>query len=145
MAEIHVCPGPELTAAQLYDLLVLRSAVFVVEQQCPYLDPDGHDLSPGTVHLWAASPDHPIAAALRVLDDADGVRIGRVVTHADHRGEGRAAELMQAALDVIGDRPSTLEAQSHLTAWYERFGYAVSGAEYVEDGIPHLSMSRPGV
>ena len=132
----------ELDTATLYALLKLRSEVFVVEQECVYLDPDGRDTEPGTQHVWLED-EHGPAAYLRILDDGERARIGRVVVAPGARGGGHAGTLMKAALELIGDRPSTLDAQAHLVAFYARHGYTISGAEYVEDGIPHVPMDRP--
>jgi len=132
----------ELESRVAYDLWALRSAVFVVEQDCPYLDLDGRDPEPGTRHVWVSDDGRPVAY-LRILDDGDHARIGRVVVAATHRGRGLADDLMVAALRTIGGGPSSLEAQSHLEKWYERYGYARSGDDYVEDGIPHTPMARP--
>ncbi|MEV6969129.1 GNAT family N-acetyltransferase [Hamadaea sp. NPDC051192] len=132
----------ELTAATLYDLLKLRVDVFVVEQECPYPELDGRDPEPGTVHVWAADETGEILGYLRILDDGAELRIGRVVTSTKARGSGLGGRLMEQALAVVGDRPSVLDAQSHLTRFYERFGYAVAGPEFVEDGIPHTPMRR---
>lgn len=60
------------------------------------------------------------------------------------RNQGLAAALMTIAVDLIGDQPSRLDAQTGLVEWYARFGYAMSGDEFVEDGIPHRPMARPG-
>lgn len=141
--EIRVASFAELDTATLYALLRLRSDVFVVEQKAAYADLDGRDTEPGTRHVWLERAGAPIAY-LRVLDDPDGrLRIGRVVVAAAARGEGLAGRLMTTALTIVGDRPSTLDAQSHLATFYARHGYEPSGDEYVEDGIPHLPMSRP--
>ncbi|NUT31439.1 MAG: GNAT family N-acetyltransferase [Hamadaea sp.] len=131
----------DLDAATLYQLLKLRADVFVVEQECPYPDLDGRDTEPGTVHLWVER-EGAVAGYLRILDDGDELRIGRVVTAKWARGGGLGGRLMERALEVLGDRPSVLDAQSHLTRFYEQFGYAVAGPDYVEDGIPHTPMRR---
>jgi ElaA protein len=131
----------ELDTHTLYALLRLRSEVFVVEQECAYLDPDGRDLEPGTLHVWLEDGGEP-AAYLRVLADGDRARIGRVVVAKTARGGGHAATLMRRALELIGDRTSVLDAQSYLVDFYERFGYTPAGAEFVEDGIPHVPMIR---
>jgi ElaA protein len=60
-----------------------------------------------------------------------------------HRGRGIADRLMREALTVIGERPSRLDAQTYLARWYTRFGFRQDGAEFVEDGIPHVPMRRP--
>jgi len=132
----------DLDAATLYALLRLRVDVFVVEQHCPYPELDGRDLEAGTVHLWLEHDGGPVSY-LRVLSEPDGsARIGRVCTARAYRGVGLSARLVQAALDVIGDRRIVLAAQSYLAGFYTRFGFAVAGPEFVEDGIPHLPMRR---
>lgn len=141
-AAVHGARGPELTAAQLHDLLRLRVDVFVVEQACPYHEIDGLDLADDTRHLWTADERGP-TAALRILTEDAGRRIGRVVTRSDCRGAGLAGRLLTAALEEVGHLPTVLAAQSHLRRFYERFGYRVVGPEFIEDGIPHLPMSRP--
>nr|WP_205862170.1 GNAT family N-acetyltransferase [Planosporangium thailandense] len=133
----------DLDAATLYALLRLRVDVFVVEQKCPYPELDGRDLEPGTVHLWLEGEGAP-SAYLRVMDDPDAARIGRVCTAVAHRGAGLSGRLLAAALNLIGGRPSVLDAQSYLVDFYTRFGFEIDGAEFVEDGIPHVPMRRPG-
>jgi ElaA protein len=134
----------DLDAGTLYALLRLRVAVFVVEQHCPYPELDGLDLEPGTRHLWL-SDRGACVAYLRVLQEGDSARIGRVCTDAAHRGAGLSGRLLAAALDLVGDRLCVLNAQSYLTGYYERFGFAATGPEFVEDGIPHVPMARlPG-
>jgi ElaA protein len=143
---LHVAAFSELGPEALYGLLRLRSDVFVVEQHCPYPDLDGRDLEPGTRHLWLA-PDGARAdpvAYLRVVGEPDGTaRIGRVCTAQKARGAGLSAMLMSAAIDLVGDvSPCVLDAQSYLVGFYERFGFGRSGADFVEDGIPHTPMRR---
>jgi ElaA protein len=141
--EIRVASFADLDTSTLYAILRLRSEVFVVEQECAYLDIDGRDTEPGTRHIWVAQAGNPVAY-LRVLAEPDGgMRIGRVVVAKVARGAGVAGRLMDAALAVIGARPSVLDAQAHLADFYARFGYKVSGDTFVEDGIPHVPMARP--
>ena len=140
---IRNCRFEELTPADLYAILRLRADVFVVEQECAYLDPDGRDCEPTARHVWIAEPDgQGVLAYLRVLDDGDVRRIGRVVTKPAHRSAGHAARLMEHALAASAG-PWVLDAQSYLVRWYGRFGFSPSGAEYLEDGIPHTPMLRP--
>jgi len=131
----------ELDARTAYELWGLRESVFVVEQECAYQELDGRDLEPGTRHVWASLEGRAVGY-LRVLEDGPHARIGRVLVHAEHRGAGLAATLVRAALELIGERPSVLDAQSHLAGWYARFGYRPDGEEFVEDGIPHVPMRR---
>ena len=138
---MHAAAFDELDPRTAYLLFQLRESVFVLEQTCRYLELDGRDLEPGTRHLWVEDDGLPVGY-LRILRD-DEARIGRVLVAKSHRGSGIAKALMQAALETIGDQPSVLEAQAYLTGWYSRFGYEQTGPEYLEDGIPHVSMRRP--
>ena len=142
---VRVASFAELDAPTLYRLLKLRVDVFVVEQKCAYPELDGRDLEPETRHLWIEDGAGAPLAYLRVLREPDGAaRIGRVVTAPHARGRGLAAALMAAALREIGDRPSRLDAQTHVAGFYARFGYRVAGEEYLDEGIPHVPMFRPG-
>jgi ElaA protein len=143
MSDILAVTGDELTASQAYAILRLRVDVFVVEQECPYPELDGRDLLTGTRHFWieAEDPADGVLACLRVLEESGGVhRIGRVCTSVKARGSGLAARLMQAALDRIGAGESVLDAQTYATGFYARFGFHPEGEDYLEDGIPHITM-----
>ena len=139
--EVRTASFQDLEIRTLYALLRLRNEVFVVEQECHYQDLDGRDDEPGTRHLWISRGDE-IRAYLRILDDGDVQRIGRVVTARNARGAGLAGRLMNEALTIIGNRPSVLDAQAHLAGFYARYGYRPTGPEFIEDGIPHLPMLR---
>jgi ElaA protein len=144
----------ELSSALSYQILKLRVDVFVVEQECAYAELDGRDLEPSARWLWvigdetadeAGAVHRPVVATLRLLTDPDGRRrIGRVATAPAARSGGIASALMWAALAEAGPSSAiTLDAQSQLAGWYARFGFAVSGPEFIEDGIAHLPMDRP--
>ncbi|MEV6342221.1 GNAT family N-acetyltransferase [Actinoplanes sp. NPDC051851] len=139
--EFRVASFRDLDTTTLYAILKLRVDVFVVEQECPYPELDGRDIEPGTRHLWVEK-DGDIRAYLRILRDEHAERIGRVITVKQARGEGLAGRLMAQALDVIGNRPSVLDAQAHLTGFYGKFGFEEAGPAYLEDGIPHIPMIR---
>jgi len=135
-------PGEALTVPELYALLQLRAAVFVVEQAAAYQDLDGRDLEPGARHLWldGGAPGEPRpASALRLLPEPGAVRIGRVVTTPEQRNLGLAGRLLRHALATTSG-PVVLSAQAHLEAWYGRLGFERAGAGYLEDGIPHVPM-----
>lgn len=139
---VHVASLAELDAATLYRILRLRTDVFVVEQECPYPELDGRDLEPSARQLWIER-DGAVVATLRLLWDPDGTaRIGRVATVTSARGDGLAARLMERALGLTGSADVALDAQSYLVGWYTRFGFAADGAEYLDDGIPHVPMRR---
>lgn len=133
--------GAELSPSMLYKILEVRSAIFVVEQECAYQELDGLDLRSDTTHLWFED-NQGIASYLRLLTDGSDIRIGRVLTRPDRRRTGISTALMTLALQRIGSRTTVLSAQSYLTDFYSSFGYEVSGPEFVEDGIPHVPMRR---
>jgi ElaA protein len=127
-----------------YAVWKLRQDVFVVEQQCPYPDLDGRDDEPGTRHVLLRDDALPDVQSLlgyaRVLDDGATWRIGRVALTPSARGRGLADHLMSTALEVSQARDVVLDAQAPLTGWYATFGFEVDGAEFLEDGIPHVPM-----
>jgi ElaA protein len=124
----------------LYGVLRLRAEVFVLEQDCPFVDPDGRDLEPNARHLWIEDDDGEVIACARVLAEPDGsFQIGRVVTAMPRRHEGLAGAIVQRALDLSG-RPVWIKAQARLADWYAAFGFVISGDEFMEDGIPHVPM-----
>ncbi len=138
----------ELSAQQLYAILRLRAEVFVVEQQCVYLDVDGQDLLGDTCHLMAWQEEQ-LVAYLRLLDpiqQGGNVVIGRVVTAPSIRSRGIGRELMVHALEHAEKKwpgqPIYLSAQAHLQGYYGRYGFEPVGAMYLEDGIPHIGMRR---
>jgi ElaA protein len=96
-------------------------------------------VEPGTLHLWLEDEAGAPMAYLRVLDDVGAARIGRVVTAPSRRGERLADRLLEAALATTSG-PVVLDAQTYLADWYARYGFAVDGAEFLDDGIPHLPM-----
>ncbi|WP_085580716.1 MULTISPECIES: GNAT family N-acetyltransferase [unclassified Pseudomonas] len=138
----------DLGKEQLYAILKLRSQVFVVEQRCAYLDPDGQDLEGDTCHLMGWEGDE-LVAYLRLLDpqsQGGDVVIGRVLTAPSGRGKGLGHTLMEQALKQAEKHwpqvPVYLSAQAHLQGYYGRYGFAVAGEEYLEDDIPHIGMRR---
>ena len=139
MTTITAGPFADLDAAMAYAVWRLRQDVFVVEQECPYPDLDGRDTEPGTTHVLLRDGD-ALLGYVRVLDDTDVWRIGRVALARAARGQGHADGLMRAALDVTDDRDVVLDAQSPLASWYATFGFEASGEEFLEDGIPHVPM-----
>lgn len=144
-AALHDAPTLAVPTATLYAILRLRSEVFVVEQDCPYLDIDGRDLEDRSIQLWAARGD-TVDATLRLLwDGPRAARIGRVATAARARSAGLAARLMTRALELAQAQQAdtvVLDAQARLEPWYGRFGFARSGPNFLEDGIDHVPMMR---
>jgi ElaA protein len=133
----------EFSPAQLYEMLAFRQAVFVVEQRSPYPDLDGHDQA--ALHLLSRQ-EGAIAGYLRLIAEADRVRIGRVAVAAPLRGGGLGRLLVSAAVqkcrEDFAGRPVALSAQSYLVPFYAGFGFAVVGAPYDDYGVPHVDMLK---
>lgn len=134
----------ELAPRTAYEVWRLRQQVFVVEQDCPYPDLDGRDVEEGTRHVVLLDDD-TVLGTLRVLDDGDAARIGRVVVAPAGRGRGLAALLMDEAMALCGDREVRLDAQSGLAGFYAAYGFEVTGPAFDEDGIRHVPMARAAV
>lgn len=132
----------ELTTLELYAITALRESVFVVEQNCPYLDADGVD--PASRHLWASDGDviHAYCRIVPAGKKFPEISIGRVITAPVARGTGLGKELMRRAIAACGAGPIRLGAQAHLQKFYGDLGFAVAGEPYDEDGIPHVEMLR---
>jgi len=140
----------ELTPEDLYAVVRLREAVFIVEQNCPYPDSDGRD--PNAWHLlgWEKrSSGRALVAYARIFEP--GVRydqgsIGRVVTAPDVRGTGKGRALMAEALrrfdSLAPGQPIRIAAQRRLEDFYLGLGFRTVSDPYEEDGIIHVDMVR---
>ncbi|WP_232819333.1 GNAT family N-acetyltransferase [Saccharospirillum mangrovi] len=141
-------PFDALDTRTLYALLALRLSVFVVEQNCPYQELDGKDLA--AWHLLGYRHGELVATS-RILAPGvsyDGASsIGRVVTAPSERGTGLGPQLMSEAVAacqrLFPTLPIRIGAQAHLQRFYGRLGFVAEGAQYLEDGIPHVEMTRP--
>ncbi len=139
-------PFSQLSLDQLYAIMVIRQEIFVVEQDCPYLDADGKDQE--SWHLMGFD-EGKLAAYTRLVPQGlsypEYVSIGRVVVAMDSRGKGYGKILMEESIrrcrDVFGEQAIKISAQSHLEAFYRSLGFEPTGAEYLEDGIPHMAMT----
>ena len=138
MSEIQEVPFQRLSLERLYEILRLRVEVFVVEQECPYREIDNLDFE--ATHVWI-DDEQGLASYLRVIEEKDSCRIGRVVTRADARSKGLSRKLIEHVLGGT-DGPWVLSAQSYLRDWYQNFGFNQNGPEFLEDGIPHIPMLR---
>jgi ElaA protein len=127
----------------MYRILQLRSDIFVVEQSCVFLDLDGRDLESETVWLWAAEGEK-VLGGLRILRDPEYLKISRVTTAKDARGRGTASVLMKMALARCAGSTVTIDAQTYLLEWYQKFGFVVAGPDFLEDGIQHTPMQWQG-
>ena len=140
---------PDLTPFQLYELLQLRTDVFVMEQECAFQDMDGTDHL--AVHLLGtvSMPGHgeQLIAYARLFPAGikfSEASIGRVATRPSARGSGLGhalfAESMRGLCHHWGTQPIRIWAQAHLKSYYAHHGFADVGKPYLEDGIPHLEM-----
>jgi len=138
----------ELSAAELYSILQLRSAVFVVEQQCVYQDLDGKDEA--ALHLWASDEEGHIVACCRILPAGVSypeASVGRVAAAVSQRKRGTGRLLMEKAMAYIQQEwqsPVRISAQEYLRHFYESLGFVPTGYSYLEDGIPHIEMLHAG-
>lgn len=131
----------KLSTQQFHDMLRLRIDVFVVEQECAYGELDGRDVESDTRHVWIED-DLGVLAYLRVLDDGQARRIGRVCTRGEARNGGLARALLEHVLEST-DGPWVLDAQSYLVGWYRDRGFVDDGEAFIdEDDIPHMPMRR---
>lgn len=130
----------ELTTRDLYEILKVRAAVFVVEQKCSYLDMDDIDFRSTHVTLWR---DDKIVAYCRVFKDEEpgAWHIGRVLT--TRRKKNHGLQVMQAAIKVAAELGATqvkIEAQSYAIGFYEKLGFQVCSDEFLIDDILHKRM-----
>ena len=140
---LHKKRFQELTTDELFELLRVRSEVFVVEQNCVYQDLDYDDQT--AIHLWLTADDMVVALA-RVCPAGTHMReisIGRVITTV--RGKGYGKQIMLHAIDAaIVHFDATLidiEAQEYAKGFYERVGFRQSSDTFMLDGIPHIKMT----
>ena len=144
--ELHRKTFPELTAAELYELLRIRSEVFVVEQDCVYLDLDNDDQP--ALHLWLTEGGR-IVALCRVCPAGthmEAVSIGRVITTVRGKGYGKQMMLagIAAAVEHFGAEQIDIEAQEYARGFYEQVGFRQSSDPFILDGIPHIRMTWTG-
>jgi ElaA protein len=138
-----------MTLDEFFEIARVRTEVFFLEQRIDEEELDERDREATTEHFWIPD-DRGVAAYLRVVVDAqpqEGNRdarrlIGRVVTRADRRGEGLAGALLDHVIARHGHEPLTLHSQSYIQPLYASRGFEPFGGEYLEAGIPHVSMYR---
>ena len=146
MLKITTKTFQELTTKELYELLQLRSEVFVVEQDCVYQDLDGKDEK--ALHV-IGKKDNKIVAYTRVFKPGDYFKeasIGRVVVSKDERQHKYGYNIMEASIKAVKDNFNEatikLSAQTYLKKFYNNLKFKEIGEEYLEDGIPHVAMIR---
>jgi len=146
MIEIKVKSFQELTTKELYDLLQLRSEVFVVEQDCVYQDIDGKDQN--ALHVLGYKDEH-VVAYTRLFKPGyyfDEASIGRVVVKLSERQHKYGYDIMNTSIEAIKSHYHVntikISAQTYLKRFYNTLEFIEIGEEYLEDGIPHIAMIR---
>ncbi|SDR73776.1 ElaA protein [Formosa sp. Hel1_31_208] len=146
MLEIKVKTFQELSTQDLYDILQLRSEVFVVEQDCVYQDIDDKDQK--ALHVIGFK-NNKVVAYTRVFKPGDYFElasIGRVVVAAKEREHKYGYDIMNASIDAIKEKYNETEvkisAQTYLKRFYNNLEFYEVGEEYLEDGIPHIAMIK---
>ncbi len=136
----------ELSLTELYNVLQLRSEVFVVEQNCVYQDIDGKDEK--AIHLIGTF-NNEIVAYVRIFKPGDyfeAASIGRVVVKQAYRNRKWGYDLMQEAIEVtktvLNETNITISAQLYLKKFYENLGFVQTSEMYLEDDIPHIEMKK---
>ena len=132
----------EFTNTELYEALALRFNVFVIEQQCIY--PEFDDVDSNAQHMLLKN-DNQVIGYLRIyIDKDDYARIGRIVTHEAHRGENYGRHIINEAINFIStsytNKTIKINAQEHLKAFYESFGFYKIENSYLDYGIYHIDM-----
>lgn len=137
-----------MDALTLYKILQSRARVFVVEQNCNYLDPDGLDMN--SLHLCGWNGKELIAYARLIPPGIsyEAASIGRVLICKDHRRYGLGNVLMKKAIEETLKHFNTssihISAQYYLLEFYTRLGFVAHGEQYLEDDIPHIGMDYTG-
>ena len=132
----------ELTTEELYEILKVRTKIFVVEQNCPYLDPDGMDYQ--SLHVFYEENGQVFAYLRAFRKDEEMVQMGRVLS-AEH-GKGYGRKILTEGLNQIRQKMNPkriyIEAQCYATRFYEREGFRICSEEFLEDDIPHVRMIK---
>ena len=138
----------DISVRDLYEIVALRTAVFIVEQRCPYQDTDGLDSV--SHHLWTRGADGAIAAYLRIVPPGAKYAepsLGRIATAPSARRTGFGRALVREGIarveQMYGRRAIRIGAQRYLLDFYQQLGFRETGVEYDEDAIPHSEMLRP--
>lgn len=140
---LHKKSFRQLKTVELYELLRVRTEVFVVEQNCVYQDLDGDDQE--AIHLWLTLEDKIVALArlCPAGTHMTEISIGRVIT--TERGKGYGKQIMlhaiDAAIENFGATLIDIEAQEYAKGFYESVGFKQSSDTFMLDGIPHIKMT----
>ncbi len=136
----------ELSSSEIYQMLQLRSEVFVVEQDCVYQDIDNKDQK--AFHVLGYK-DHNLVAYARIFNSGDYFihpSISRILVQEKERQFKYGHELVATSIEFIlhnfQEKNILISAQTYLTKFYNSHGFQKQGEEYLEDGISHIKMWR---
>lgn len=137
----------DLSKEALYEVLQLRNEVFIVEQNCPYLDIDDKDQA--ATHLLALDNNKLVGYARLLFDkEKNAISFGRLITAKSHRGQSIGKCLMEHIMSYFQTHHAKtqvkISAQCYLKAFYAQFGFKEQGNPYDEDGLPHIQMIYNG-
>lgn len=146
MNNIFIKSFSELTKEELYNILRLRSEVFIVEQNCAYQDIDHKDQF--ALHVFLKK-NNQIIAYTRIFKPNDYFEyssIGRVVVLKKERASKIGSQIMSFSIkkieEIFNETKIKISAQKYLISFYEKLGFKTIGEEYLEDGIPHIAMIK---
>ena len=139
----------EFTPDEVFEMAVLRTEIFFLEQKIDEEELDAFDRHPDTLHLWRAD-EQGMTGYLRLVHDESAAKthqgaswsVGRMVVRKDCRGKGLAKELLEEALALMGERPLYLHAQEYVMPLYASMGFEEVGDTFKEAGIPHRLMVK---
>lgn len=141
--EYIVKPFSKLSTKEFFEIVKLRIAVFVVEQNCPYQEVDDADET--AIHTWLQEGKE-IVGYTRIMDKGEHVAMGRVIVNPTYRGQQLGKKLVDNTLDVITKNYPTKDiiigAQAHLVNFYGSAGFEPISEMYLEDDIPHIKMQK---
>lgn len=137
----------QLTTLELYNILQMRNAIFVVEQKAAFAEIDNKDLHPNTLHISGFNAQNELVAYVRILPKGinyNEVSISRVAISTTARKQGLGVKLMEQALlscnELFSEEPIKIGAQKRLAKFYQSFGFKQISATYVLDNIDHIDM-----
>ena len=143
--ELKIKPFDELSTRELYEIARARTEIFLMEQRIVCRDLDGEDYR--ALHCFLEAENGTVMAYLRAMrskEDADTVQIGRVLSLV--HGVGLGKQLMQFSLPeilkLLPCKRLMLHAQTHARGFYEKWGFAVTSDEFLEEGVPHVTMEK---
>ncbi|MEO6879611.1 MAG: GNAT family N-acetyltransferase [Mycobacteriaceae bacterium] len=137
----------DLDTATLYSLLRLRVEVFVVERSSAYHELDGLDLAEGARHIWMEHEGQVICTVrLNESRTANGpeLRLSRLCTTPEFRGQGHTKRVLQAALAEVGSRPCLVDAYANMVDLYAEHGFVPDGSETTKEGVARVPLRRNG-